>query len=185
MQKEISLAGNKITYTLKVSLRAKRLRLAVCCNGALVVTQPRFMSLKTVEDFIKQHTEWIIKKSDYFKNVKAGPLGGLTRRDYLNRREEARNLIAERVEYFNRFYNYEYGRINIRNQKTRWGSCSRRGSLNFNFRLLYLDEAMRDYVIVHEICHLKELNHSINFWNLVAETIPDWRELKRKLARIN
>lgn len=185
MQKEILLTGQKITYTLKVSPRAKQLRLAIYCNGGLVVTQPRFMSIKIVENFIKGHESWIIKKSEYFKNVKASPLSQLTRRDYLNKREEVRVLVAGRIEYFNRFYNFKYLQINIRDQKTRWGSCSRRGSLNFNFRLFYLPESMRDYVIVHELCHLKELNHSVRFWNLIAQTVPDFRDLKNQLRHIN
>lgn len=185
MQKEILLDNQNIIYTLKVSPRAKRLRLVIYCNGELVVTQPRFMSIKTVENFIKKHESWIIKKSEYFKNVESGPLSQLTRRNYLNKREEVRTLVAGRIEYFNHFYNFKYLQINIRDQKTRWGSCSRRGSLNFNFRLLYLSESMRDYVIVHELCHLKELNHSVRFWNLVAQTVPDFRDLKNKLMRIN
>jgi len=185
MQKEILLDNQNIIYTLKVSPRAKRLRLAIYCNGELVVTQPRSMSIKIVENFIKEHAAWIIKKSNYFKNIESSPLSQLTRRDYLNKREEVRTMVINRIEYFNHFYNFKYFQINIRNQKTRWGSCSRRGSLNFNFRLLYLPEAMRDYVIVHELCHLKELNHSARFWNLVAQTVPDFRDLKSQLMRIN
>lgn len=185
MQKEINLADKKIVYTLKVSLRAKRLRLAIYCNGDLVVTQPRFIKTETVENFIKTKADWIIKKISDSKNREASPISRLTRRDYLNKREEARVLVSERLQYFNSFYNFEYSQINIRNQKTRWGSCSRRGNMNFNFRLLYLPEPMRDYVIVHELCHLKELNHSSRFWSLVAKTIPNFRDLRSSLKRIN
>lgn len=185
MQKEIFLASQTITYTLKVSPRAKRLRLAIYCNGELVVTQPKYLKTEIVEKFIKEHEPWIIKKSEYFKNIEAGPLSHLTRRDYLNKREEVRTLITKRLEYFNRFYNFKYRQINIRDQKTRWGSCSRQGSLNFNFRLFYIPEPMCDYVIVHELCHLKELNHSVRFWNLVAQAIPNFRDLKNNLMRIN
>lgn len=185
MQKEIYLADKAISYNLKISPRAKHLRLAIYCNGDLVVTQPRLIKTETVENFIKAKADWIINKIADFKNKEAGPISRLTRRDYLNKREEVRTLVKERLQYFNGFYNFEFLQINIRDQKTRWGSCSRRGNMNFNFRLLYLPERMRDYVIVHELCHLKELNHSVRFWNLVARTIPDYQDLRNGLKRIN
>lgn len=181
MQKEIQLGNKNINYTLKVSRRAKRLRLAVYCSGELVVTQPRFLKLAVVDNFLQTKADWILNKLNYFKNFKANPLISLTRRDYLNNREKARALIIERLEYFNNFYNFKYFKVNIRDQKTRWGSCSRQGNLNFNFRLLFSSAALRDYVIVHELCHLKELNHSQRFWDLVAQTIPNWRELRKQL----
>jgi len=103
------------------------------------------------------------------------------RLDYLARKEEARTLIGERLEYFNRFYGFKYNRVSVRNQRTRWGSCSRRGNLNFSYRLLNLSERVRDYIIVHELCHLQEFNHSPRFWNLVARILPDYKELRRQL----
>jgi hypothetical protein len=181
MQKEIQLGNKNINYTLKVSRRAKRLRLAVYCSGELVVTQPRFLKLDVVDNFLQTKADWILNKLTYFKNFKASPLISLTRRDYLNNREKARALITERLEHFNDFYKFKYFKVNIRDQKTRWGSCSRQGNLNFNFRLLFSSAALRDYVIVHELCHLKELNHSQRFWDLVAQTIPNWRELRKQL----
>jgi len=181
MEKQIILDGQKIKYTLKISTRAKRLRLAVYCNGDLTVTQPRFLSSKVVDKFIKEKSAWITGKIANFKNSKNEPLNLLTRRDYLNNREKARALISERLAYFNSFYNFKYGRINIRDQKSRWGSCSRQGNLNFNFRLLYLQPEVRDYVIIHELCHLKEFNHSPSFWKLVSRVSPDFKVLRSKL----
>ncbi len=181
MNRKIKLADRQISYNLKVSRRAKRLRLAVYCNGDLVVTQPRFLKLKIVEEFIRSKANWILKKIDDSARREINPLGSLTRRDYLNIREAARALVLERVEYFNNFYNFKYKRVTIRDQKTRWGSCSRQGSLNFNFRLFYLQAEVRDYVIVHELCHLKEFNHSARFWKLVAQTIPRFYVLRREL----
>jgi len=181
MDKKIKLANQEISYILKVSRRAKRLRLAVYCNGDLVVTQPQFLKAEIVDKFIRAKADWILKKIDNFKQTKPNPLNSLTRRDYLNNREAARVLILERLGYFNSFYNFKYKRVAIRDQKTRWGSCSRQGSLSFNFRLFYLKAEVRDYVIVHELCHLKEFNHSARFWKLVAQTIPNFHALRKIL----
>lgn len=183
-KKQINLLNQNITYTLKLSRLARRLRLAVYHTGELVVTQPKNMSARTVNDFIQSKAAWIIDKVNNFKNHRLSEnnsLAHLTRRDYLNNREATRTLIYKRLEYFNSFYNFNYKKVNIRDQKTRWGSCSRQGVLSFNFRLFYLSAALSDYVIVHELCHLKEFNHSSNFWNLVAKTIPDFKELRKNL----
>ncbi len=181
IEKQIKLSGETIVYTLKVSPRAKRLRLAVYCSGQFVVTQPRFLSLQTVEKFINEKEDWLISRINKFRNTKTSPLNLLTRRDYLNNRESAREIITERVKYFSLVYGFKYRQINIRDQKTRWGSCSRDGSLNFNFRLLYLSPESRDYIVVHEICHLEEFNHSRRFWNLVAREVPNYLDLRAKL----
>ncbi len=181
MDKQIKLAGHNINYTLRVSPRAKRLRLAIYCNGELVVTQPLRLRSEIVTKFISDKADWILKKINYLKTAQASPLSRFTRRDYLLNREKARQLIIGRLEYFNDFYQFKYKQVAIRDQKTRWGSCSRQGSLNFNWRLLYLSPLVRDYIIVHELCHLKEFNHSVRFWKLVAETTPNFRVLRREL----
>ncbi|MDA3802756.1 MAG: M48 family metallopeptidase, partial [Patescibacteria group bacterium] len=92
---------------------------------------------------------------------------------YINNKEKAREVINSRLKYFSDIYKVTYGRVSIRNQRTRWGSCSGQGNLNFNYRLFSLDSKIRDYVIVHEICHLKEFNHGKRFWQEVSKTIPD------------
>ena len=183
MEKQLTINNRTISYTLKVSRRAKHLRLAIYCNGELVVTQPRFLRPEIVEKFITTKADWIFNKINNFKQSQANPLSHLTRRDYLSNRENARRLITDRLAHFNQHYNFNYRQINIRDQKTRWGSCSRQGNMNFNFRLYYLQAELRDYVIVHELCHLKEFNHSPRFWKLVAETIPDFKELRKRLKQ--
>jgi len=87
------------------------------------------------------------------------------------------------VEYFNAMYGLRCNRITIRNQKTRWGSCSRKGNLNFNYKIALLPQRLADYIIVHELCHLGEFNHSRKFWALVAQTMPDHVDLRKELKK--
>ncbi len=103
---------------------------------------------------------------------------------YQEHAPEARRLVHARLEEFSKFYNVKVGRISIRNQGTRWGSCSKAGNLNFNYRLALIDSDLADYVIVHEVCHLLEFNHSAAFWSLVAQAVPDYRARRRRLKAL-
>jgi predicted metal-dependent hydrolase len=100
---------------------------------------------------------------------------------YLRYKEAARTLVIERLEHFNTFYNFHYKRIFIKNHKSRWGSCSKQGNLNFNYRIVFLPPKLADYLIVHELCHLGEFNHSPRFWKLVERTLPDWKKRRKEL----
>lgn len=96
-------------------------------------------------------------------------------------RELARQRITRRVEYFAPLVGVTYNRIFIKEQKTRWGSCSSLGNLNFNWKLILLDEELLDYVVVHELAHRKQMNHSPTFWAEVERVLPDYRERRRRL----
>jgi hypothetical protein len=113
-----------------------------------------------------------------------------SRKNYLVRKETARTLVLERLEHFRKFYAtnntahgyaFKVGRVSIRNQKTRWGSCSKTGNLNFNYRIVLLPPRLCNYIIVHELCHLGEFNHSSKFWSLVALACPDYAEIRAEL----
>ncbi|MEK7523477.1 MAG: M48 family metallopeptidase [Patescibacteria group bacterium] len=105
-------------------------------------------------------------------------------KNFLEHKEQARRLAKERIEHFNKMYQFEFNRVSIRNQRTRWGSCSSKRNLNFNYKIALLPLPLADYIIVHELCHLGEFNHSKKFWELVAKTIPNHREI-RKVIRKN
>lgn len=107
------------------------------------------------------------------------------RRFTTKKREQARRFVEGKINYFNRFYGFKINRVAIKNQTTRWGSCSEQGNLNFNYKVIYLRPQLADYLIVHELCHLGELNHSKRFWALVKKTIPDYVELNKELRRTN
>ena len=103
--------------------------------------------------------------------------------DYLKYRSDALEFVCQRIDYYNQLYDFKFNRISIRNQRTRWGSCSKKGNLNFNYRLLILPQYLADYIIIHELCHLKEMNHSQGFWNLVARVFPNHLEIRKKLRK--
>ncbi len=107
------------------------------------------------------------------------------RRFTVKKREQARRLVENRLSYFNKFYNFEINRIAIKNTSSRWGSCSSNRNLNFNYKIIYLRPELADYLIVHELCHLGELNHSKRFWALVEKTIPNYVEINKELRRTN
>lgn len=96
-------------------------------------------------------------------------------------RREAEKLVRKRVDDLSRRLGVKYGRLTIRGAKTRWGSCSQKGNLNFNWKLLMVPEPVIDYVIIHELAHLKEMNHSKKFWHLVGQHCPQWRRYRKWL----
>ena len=89
----------------------------------------------------------------------------------------------QKLAQHNVHYGLGWGRVAIRNTRSRWGSCSKKGNLNFNYRIVLLPEHLQDYLAVHELCHLKHFNHSKNFWNLVAEAVPNYLHCRAQLAR--
>jgi predicted metal-dependent hydrolase len=104
---------------------------------------------------------------------------------YVANKEAARVVVLERLAFFNQFYNLQWNRVAIRNQRRCWGSCSAKGNLNFNYKILFLPEPLRDYIIVHEMCHLTHLNHGKEFWDLVSKQIPNYKQLLLELRAID
>jgi len=160
------------------------MRLSVYPDGRVVLTLPYWVAKYKGKSYLEEKHDWILDQINIYKKRLEGRRV-FTRNDYLKYKETARRLITERVEYFNQFYNFSYKRISIKDTKTMWGSCSAKGNLNFNYKLLFLSPEQRDYVIVHELCHLKELNHSKRFWDLVREQIPNMEKIKRELRNKN
>lgn len=171
-----------IEYTIRKSNRARNLRLTINLDGELIVTKPWLVSTRQAEKFVQQKSDWILKKMTAMKRRgDNSPLANVSAADYLKYKEQARVLVTQKVAEFNRLYDHDYNRIFIRNQKTRWGSCSAKKNLNYNFRIALLPERLVDYIIVHELCHLRELNHSPRFWGLVEQAIPDYKETRKEL----
>jgi len=157
------------------------MRLAIYCDGNFVVTAPRGTDLNLIERFIIDKSKWIINKLDYFKSFKNRILIKTKKADFLKYREQARLLIESRIQFFNTLYRFKFNRINIKNQKTRWGSCSKKGNINFNYKIALLPGYIADYIVAHELCHLIEFNHSKKFWNFVEKLVPDYLRIRREL----
>ena len=183
MRKQIRLNEQDIEYTLKISKRARRMRLAVYCGGDFVVTVPRGMNYNLIERFIAEKSQWVLDKLEHFSSLGKKFFPKNDKGDYLKYKENALALAENRIRYFNKIYQFWLNTINIKNQKTRWGSCSRKGNLNFNYKIALLPLQLADYIIVHELCHLGEFNHSRKFWDLVGKTIPDYGLLRNELRK--
>jgi len=182
MIKKIIYKNKEISYLIKNTKRLKNLKITISRNkNYVLVSKPFFVSENSIKKIILEKAEWILKNQEKLKKIKPKLLNKGTEKDFLLYKSKIRKIVKERLEKYNQFYNLKYNKVCIRNQKTRWGSCSGRGNLNFNYRLVYLEEKYQDYVIVHELCHLKEMNHGKNFWNLVSEQIPDYKKIRKEL----
>lgn len=166
---------------INVSKRAKRVRIAVRPGGEVIATLPQGTNPSFLDRFIMSKAAWIARAVARMRKLK--PPQVLPRTQYKARRKETAKFVKERIAVLNESYGFSYASITIRNQKSRWGSCSRQGNLSFNYRLAQLPRELADYVIVHELCHLKELNHSKRFWALVAQTVPSPKEVRKELRR--
>lgn len=219
-----------INYVLKVSLRARRLRLAVRPDTGLEVTTPKGVAIGRIEAILREKAAWIEATLQRFATQ--APVATIAAYDGANipfagislefrvrqvasatrthfaltgailtvttphtdaptlraaleawYRRQAHHIFAQRVAYWNARYGFEHGRISIKDQKSRWGSCSQAGNLNFNWRLLLAPIEALDYIVIHELAHLKEGNHSSRFWALVATQCPDYKQQRRWLRQ--
>ena len=168
-------------------IRSNRKTVAIQVNSDLSVTvrAPRSASEKDIEEILKKKEAGISKHIEKIKEAKerfeAEPTEKLTREKVIALAEEALKVIPERVEYFAKVIGVTYGKITIRNQKTRWGSCSSKGNLNFNCLLMLAPPEVLDYVVVHELCHRRQMNHSKAFWLEVEKVLPDYKEARKWL----
>ncbi|OUQ67345.1 metal-dependent hydrolase [Eubacterium sp. An11] len=165
----------------------KSIGLQVKLSGEVLARIPVRLPDRELAQFLEKHREWIWKKVKQAareartqKTTGAVPVKNLTGEEL----EKIKEKFVRRVEYYSREMGVTVGRITIRNQKTRWGSCSSKGNLNFNYQLYYLPDALFDYVVVHELAHRRHMNHSPEFWKEVEKYFPDYRECRAELKKI-
>lgn len=183
MEKKIIYRNEEISYCIFKNKLSKRLKISIDNNCKVRVSIPIWMPSALAENFVKKKIEWIADSIKKMAEKRKDEKIALGDKDYFKYKEKARDLVKNKIDYYNQFYGLEIGIVAIRNQKTRWGSCSSRNNLNFNFKVLFLPEEFSNYIIVHEICHLQEMNHSVEFWNLVEQTIPNYKNIRRELKR--
>ena len=147
-------------------------------EGRLIIRAPRRASSAEIRRFVEQNREWIdthLKKAQERERQKE-KVEKLTREETAALAERAAEVIPERVRHYAPLVGVTYGRITIRRQKTRWGSCSKTGDLSFNCLLMLAPEEVVDSVVVHELCHRKEMNHSPRFYAEVLRVFPDYKK---------
>lgn len=158
-------------YTL---IRSSRKTLGLQIKGGeIIVRAPRRVPKKTVDAFVKRHEDWI--RQHLAREAAGRELPQLTEQEHRALIERAKQVIPARVAYYAGLIGVEYGRITIRTQKTRWGSCSDKGNLNFNCLLMLAPPEVLDSVVVHELCHRKHMNHSRAFYAEIARVFPDYQ----------
>lgn len=184
MNKEIKTKNLILAYRIKKSARARYMRISVARNSAVTVTLPWGIGELAAEEFVKAKLDWIVRALDYFKRFSGRVVVKSGKREFLKHRTAALELAHRKIAYWNRIYGFSYCGIRVKNQKTLWASCSHGRNLNFNYQIIHLPENLVDYLVVHELCHLKEFNHSRSFWELVAKTQPEYKRLRKQLKSV-
>ncbi len=193
MLKEIILKAPSCEGALSICVEViyserKTLGLEVTADGRVRARVPRRAGDRAVKQFVEEKKDWILEKYLLQQERSRRRQEAAPDRDYekdpaleARYRELARAVISQRAAYFAAKMGVTFGRISIRAQKTRWGSCSSRGNLNFNWKLILMPPEILDYVVVHELAHRKQMNHSKLFWAEVERVLPDYVKRRRWL----
>lgn len=153
------------------------------------VRVPRRASKAQIDELLKEKQDWILKTLDKIEQRNTAEAREYEEAEQLSSGEvkklkkEARNHIASLTEYWAEKIGVSYGRISIRGQKTRWGSCSSKGNLNYNYLLMLCPDDVIEYVVIHELCHRIYMNHSKRFWEKIEEFCPNYRQARKWLKQ--
>ncbi len=169
-------------------IRSRRKTMSIqIVQGRVIVRAPLWSKDRSIRRFVDSYAEWI-EKSVFTSLEKARKMqdevnaAGVISSDEIRRlADEARKVIPERVRFYAPLIGVNYGRITIRNQRSKWGSCSAAGNLNFNCLLMLSPPEVLDSVVIHELCHRLEMNHSERFYALLYKYCPDYDECRRWL----
>ena len=178
----VKIAGLSV---LLVRSSRKTLAVQIRADGTVIARAPLRMPKDRILYFLSEKASWIRMQQGRMQereNMRQQARIHLDAAQEKELRERAKSVLAQRTAYFARQVGVTYGRITVRDQKTRWGSCSQTGNLNFNFRLILAPPEVLDYVVVHELCHRRQMNHSAQFWQEVAQVLPDSRKRKAWLT---
>ena len=164
--------------TIVIRSRRKTLSMQVKGDGQVEIRAPLRTSDAEIRRFLETHRRWLekhLQKAQALQQAKAG-VRKLTAAETAELKKKAKRILPERVAYWAPLIGVRPGRIAVRCQKTRWGSCSTKGNLNFNCLLMLAPEDVIDSIVVHELCHLKHMNHSKRFYAEIEKVLPDYRQ---------
>lgn len=186
---EIIIKTENETLCIPV-IRSKRKTLALQVTGSsdVIVRAPQQITRREAELFVQKNAEWIKRtrreiklrcerQKEMAEEYRIPDYTSLTPME----KNKIRRHIMERLKLYAPQLGVNYARVTVRDQKTRWGSCSSKGNLNFNYRLYYLPQELMDYVVVHELAHRIHMNHSREFWEVVAAVDADYKEHRKRL----
>lgn len=167
---------NLLTDKIKI-IKSKRKTLSVEIKPdlSILVRAPFFSSDKDISAFLLSHEKWIVNHIDKMKNIEK-PVKKLSEDEIKMLYKKAEAVFKERVAYYAPLIGVSYGKITVRKQKTRWGSCSANKNLSFNCLLMLAPPDVIDSVAVHELCHIKHMNHSKAFYSEVFKVMPNYKE---------
>ncbi len=152
-------------------------------DGHLVVKAPRKVKQETIDEALKKHRLWISRRLNE-SEIKKQNEELLTPERIKSMKTEAREYLSDKTEHYSKIMHIKYGRITITSAKTRLGSCSSSGNISYSYRLMLYPEPAREYVVVHELAHLFEMNHSPKFYSIIERVLPDYKERKKLLKSI-
>ncbi|MCD2493344.1 M48 family metallopeptidase [Lacrimispora sp. NSJ-141] len=171
----------KVVYS-----KRKTVSLQVTADGSVILRAPEGCPEDILENFLKKKSAWVLSKleeTEQYRKLSDQKINKFTDGEKQTIREKAELYFRRKTEEYAEIMQVTYGRITIREQKTRWGSCSLAGNLNFNWRLMLAPEFIREYVIVHELAHRKEMNHSSRFYHEVSRIFPDYKTAVKWLKK--
>lgn len=181
-QKTWAANGREIQVNFRKVKKSKHIRIHVSSPERVLVTGSPAVPFRDLELFFQKNQTWVQEKILHFqkfpnKNIQLPVV------QYKVKKELARKLVLDKLTHWNKQYNFKWNQVAIRNQRTRWGSCSSKGTLSYHAGIVDLPESLQDYLVVHELCHLGALNHSLTFWTLVEKSLPHAKKLDAHLKK--
>ena len=184
----LTLQSEHTKYKLSASLvksSRRSIGITIKPGGEIIIRAPRNLTNTAILSFVQEKADWILRTYEKQHSIQP-PIRSSQEQKQIQAlekryRDAAKEYIPKRAAYYHQFTGGHYKKITIRDQKTRWGSCSGTGNLSFNFRLMLAPPRVLDYVVVHELCHLTHMNHSKDFWNMVERILPDYKEQRKWL----
>ena len=162
-------------------IRSDRRTVAITVkDGKVILRAPKNLKDKEAEKIIESHKDWILSKLN-LKRTNESLQRELTSEEIAVMRNEAKKYFKDKIEHYSKIMNLKYSRMTITGAKTRFGSCSSKGNICFSYRLMLYPEQAREYVVVHELAHLLEMNHSKRFYGIIERYMPDYKDRKKLL----